>query len=688
MHRLLAILIVFGSLSPAIAADPERNHDVTLDDYFTQAFLTDAVLSPDGTKVVYLEQRWEPPRETRNSELWLVAVNGGTPERLTFEFGTESNPQWAPDGKSIYYTASRTRDDGKFAPFNGKSQIWRLDLTSRQLTPVTRLEKGVSDFQLSTDGAALFYTTTKDTNEDPWKALQGKFDKVQYGHGKRVVSELWKLNLSNWREEKLVDANKYIHQFSVTPDGNRVAMITADDDELITMEGQSYVVVHNFQDGKSTQLPDDLWRKQAPSPNGWLASPAWSTDGSKLAFAVGFDGYPAEVILTQWNANQEPQSWRMKRESEIHISEARLIWSSERDLLMTAMSRARERVIRVEGIDAGKQGKTVEVTPGDVRVAAFNVAKATKRVVIVKAAPDHTDDVFVVNEAASPPAYQRLTQVNPQMRTWKLPHIELVKWKGADGDEVEGVLELPPGYQRDKKIPLIVDIHGGPTGDAPYCLRYWHYGEMIFAAKGYARLAPNYHGSTGYGDEFMTKLIGRENDIEVQDLKTGVDAMIKLGIADPDKLAVRGWSNGGFLTTALVAADTRYKAASAGAGVVEQFMQWGLEDTPGHVINFMSGKLPWQDPDAYRKASPAFQLNNVKTPVLIHVGENDPRVPAAHARTLHRALHRYLNVDTQLIVYPGEPHSLMKLDHRRTMMEWDHAWFDHYILGKPIPGEK
>ncbi|MEE8169597.1 MAG: prolyl oligopeptidase family serine peptidase, partial [Phycisphaerae bacterium] len=222
---------------------------------------------------------------------------------------------------------------------------------------------------------------------------------------------------------------------------------------------------------------------------------------------------------------------------------------------------------------------------------------------------------------------------------------------------------------------------GGPTAATMYRLRYWIYGRTLLAAKGYAVLSPNYRGSTGYGDKFMIDLVGRENDVEVKDILAGVDAMIERGIADADRLGVMGWSNGGFLTNCLITTTPRFKAASSGAGVVDQFMQWGEEDTPGHVINYMQG-LPWERIQEFREASPSARLNHVATPTLIHVGENDARVPASHARTLYRALREYVKVPTELVVYPGAGHGLTKYNHRKAKMEWDLAWFEKYLKPK------
>ncbi len=298
--------------------------------------------------------------------------------------------------------------------------------------------------------------------------------------------------------------------------------------------------------------------------------------------------------------------------------------------------------------------------------------------------PTHDRDVFTV---ASGGKYTRLTTANPQMDTWKLPQISIVKWKGANGDTVEGILELPPDYKEgDGPLPMVVEIHGGPTAATLYQFRFWIYGRSLMPAKGYAVLSPNYRGSTGYGDKFMVELIGRENDIEVKDILAGVDAMVERGIADPERLAVMGWSNGGYLTNCLITQTDRFKAASSGAGVLDQVIQWGIEDTPGHVINYMKS-LPWSDPEAYRAGSPLYNLHKVTTPTLIHVGEHDERVPAAHARTLHRALHHYLDVPTELIVYPDEGHGLTTYKHRKAKMEWDVAWFEKY-LNPPTPDPK
>ncbi|HMF19901.1 MAG TPA: prolyl oligopeptidase family serine peptidase, partial [Gemmataceae bacterium] len=210
---------------------------------------------------------------------------------------------------------------------------------------------------------------------------------------------------------------------------------------------------------------------------------------------------------------------------------------------------------------------------------------------------------------------------------------------------------------------------------------YWIYGRTLLPARGIAVLCPNYRGSTGYGDKFLTDLIGRENDIEVEDILKGVDALVERGIADPDKIGVTGWSNGGYLTNCLIAKSTRFKAAISGAGIVDAIMEFGSNDEPAYAIAFKQG-LPWTRPEKYHKASTTYHLDKIKTPTLIHVGANDDRCPPGHSRLLYRALKEYLNVPTELCVYPGEGHGLMAYKNRRAKLAWDIAWLDQYLLGK------
>jgi dipeptidyl aminopeptidase/acylaminoacyl peptidase len=680
------LLFLITATTAALAQ--ERTHDIDVEDYFSLGVISEVAVSPTGQIAAYSELRWNPPEEKRNTDLWLTPTQGGVGEvrRLTFDPASDHAPAWSPDGRHLYFLSNRKRAGEEKPPHDGSTQVWRIAIDGGEPRPVTRVKDGVGAFELSTDGKTLYYTRSTDTQDDEWADLKGKYSEIEYGHGSAEHAQIWTLDLVNWRDEKLIDEKRTIGEFDVSPDGKRIAMLTAPDTHLISNEGWSRVDVYDVAKKGVVTVPDDLWRAQAASPHGWLEGLAWASDSQALAFSCSWDGYPTEIYVAEF-AEGTPNVWTIKRpEGTANGGGLNLRWrGTTRNLCYTSEWHARGYVYQTNNVKAGGQGDTKKLVSGDKVASSYGLSADGAVMVALMGDVDSTPDLFSVTQPRDGTyQYRRLTRINPQVDAWKLPKIEIVQWTAPDGTPVEGILETPHDYDGKKPLPMVVEIHGGPTASTQMNLRFWIYGRTLLASKGYAVLSPNYRGSTGYGDKFMVDLIGRENDIEVKDILAGVDAMVKRGVADPDRLGVMGWSNGGFLTNALITSTTRFKAASSGAGVLDMVIQWGEEDTPGHVINYMQG-LPWEKPEAYRKGSPTYGLGKVTTPTIIHVGGNDPRVPPSHSRTLYRALKYYVKVPTELLVYPGEPHGLTTFSNRKAKMEWDLAWFDKYILGK---GEK
>ncbi len=674
---MLCSVVAFTSVV-VVAGEPVRDHDIVPEDYFTIGVITSLAVSPDGNHIAYTEMRWEPPEERRNTDLWVVDTKSGNVRRLTFDRAGDSSPQWSPDSRYIYIGSGRKRAGEDKPPYDGKRQVWRISPEGGEPMAVTRVKDGVGLFELSKDGRTLYYTTSEEDVEEEWGKLRKEYKDLEYGHGVTKFSQIWKLDVVNWRAEKLVEEKRVIRDMAVSVDERRIAMVTTPDEELLTNEGWSRVDVYDARTKRVEIVTQDGWRKDHPSPYGWIDSVDLSDDGEAIALTVSFDGYPTRLYVIEWSGD-EAVLRELRRPEVVTVSGGSAQWrGGSRDLCFLAEDHARQRVHVISEVREGQQGSSRVLAPGDVVVTAFDHSRGEGPLAVVMSTIEHPRDVFLVDGSGE---YTRLTRVNPQVDTWKLPQISIVSWIGANGDRVEGILELPPGYRPGTPLPMVVELHGGPTSATLYRFRLWIYGRALMPAKGYALLSPNYRGSTGYGDKFLTDLIGRENDIEVEDILKGVDAMVERGIADPDRLAVMGWSNGGFLTNCVITKTDRFKAASSGAGVLDMVMQWGTEDTPGHVVNYMQG-LPWSDAEAYRAGSPIYDLNKVRTPTLIHVGGSDERVPAANARALYRALRHYLDVPTELVVYPGEGHGLTTYKNRKAKMEWDLAWFDRYLLGE------
>lgn len=650
---------------------------VTTGDYFSLSYLSSCAISPSGTYTAWTEGRWDESLDRRNTDIWIAKTRNGTSIRLTFDEASDGSLQWGDTDDWLYFS-SRRGSKGDDLPRNGKNQVWRIKPDGSQLMAVTRLASGVVDWLLFEDGNSIYYTLDDETQlDDGWKSLRLNHEEVEYGHGTIDYSEIWRLDLQTWKHEKIWDEERVIRYFSPSPTSHQIAIITTPDNRLITNEGWSTIGIYDVATKETTLLDDTLWRAKAPSPYGWVESPEWSTDGSRLAFSVDFDGYPREMFVATFEG-EHTELQKVQRVEEYTLGTSP-VWAPEtHDLLLIAERRTRRPLLKVTEVGSGQQGDTTEIITNNLICWDFSIAKETSEIVALVGSTHTLTNVVLATDDANHVLV--IANPNAHIETWQLPTVQVVKWKAPDGTTIEGVLETPFGYKlHDETLPLYVHLHGGPTSSETSTLEFSMYGRGLLSSNGWAVLCPNYRGSTGYGDKFLTDLIGGENDIEVQDILAGVDAMIERGFVDPERLAVGGWSNGGYLTNCLITATDRFKAASSGAGVFDQTMQWSIEDTPGHVVNYAQG-LPWTATEELQAMSPIFEAGNISTPTIIHVGAGDERVPAEQSRALYRTLHDYLRVPTQLVLYPEAGHGLSKLSHRRAKIDWDRAWLERFVL--------
>jgi dipeptidyl aminopeptidase/acylaminoacyl peptidase len=685
--RRLSVFVLLLACAPSLADAPKRTHTITIDDTFTLASPTEVALSPGGQLVAYAENRWQKSSDDRKTDLWVVDSSTGKSRRLTTDRPNALALRWAPDGKAIYYLGTRSRAGEKQPPYDGKTQVWRTTVADGRSIPVTRIPGGVGVFHIDREGKYVYYPVTVPAQaKGPFRKLKEETKGIDYGDAGRKASQLWRVDLDTWRTQKLLDDGRAIRDLAVSPAG-LVALITTPDDSVISFEGQSRVEVFDPRTGKTAILPDQPFRGDAPSPYGWIEHLAWSPAGNALAFNIIYDGYPTEIILARFD--EEWKTWKMRRPEGVHIRGygSPLAWSSNRakPSLFFLGERAGTVSLWEAPIRAGSEGNEQPINRldnGPVVVEAFSVAGVKgepDRVALVLGTPEEFPEVCLLDREPKP---RRLTNLNPQTATWKLPRVSVVSWKGANGDKVEGILELPHDAKPGQPLPLVVGLHGGPTTASYFQMSAYSYmGRLFLSARGYAVLCPNYRGSTGYGDRFVTDLVGKENDIEVKDILAGVDALVARKVADPDRLAVMGWSNGGYLTNCVISTTTRFKAASSGAGIVDPVFQWGTSDEPACMVA-MKGGLPWQKRDVYNRTAITYRLDRIRTPTLIHVGGNDERCPPGDSRMLYRALKLYNKVPAELLVYAGAAHGLVKYSQRRARMTWDLAWFDHHVLGK------
>jgi dipeptidyl aminopeptidase/acylaminoacyl peptidase len=271
-----------------------------------------------------------------------------------------------------------------------------------------------------------------------------------------------------------------------------------------------------------------------------------------------------------------------------------------------------------------------------------------------------------------------------QAAGWTLGPVELVRWNSTDGAEIEGVLHKPADFQAGKKYPLLVVIHGGPTGISRPLMspgnRY--YPVEIFLSKGALVLEPNYRGSAGYGGAFRALNVRDLGVGDMADVMGGVDALIARGLADPQRLGVMGWSQGGYISAFLATHTDRFKAISVGAGISDWMTYYVNTDITPFTRQYLHA-TPWDDPDVYARTSPITTIRQARTPTLIQHGEADKRVPIPNGYELYRGL-RDQNVPARMIVYTGFGHGITKPKSNRAVLQHNLDWFSHYVWGEPL----
>ncbi|MFQ5676084.1 MAG: prolyl oligopeptidase family serine peptidase, partial [bacterium] len=351
---------------------------------------------------------------------------------------------------------------------------------------------------------------------------------------------------------------------------------------------------------------------------------------------------------------------------------------TKKSLLVEAGHHTGRRLYRIP-FKNGRSSPPTVLTDDRQFYRSFSATKDGSKVAFLAETWKSPPDVYFSSTSKLRP--KRLTDVNPQVSQFQLGEQRVVQWKSrADGETIEGILTLPVGYTEGEKVPLLLVIHGGPAGVSVdrFTPSRGAYPVQVFAGQGYAILQPNYRGSTGYGERFGGLNRGDISGRDWIDNDSGVDEMVRQGIADPERLGIMGWSFGGHHTYWGITQTDRYKAASAGAGANDLISMYSQTDIPEFYQTYL-GPRPWENFELYEQRSAYRFVTKVSTPLLIQVGEKDERVPAEQSIQFYEAIHAIGNAETKLIVYPGQPHGIREPRLRRDLMIRNLEWFNRFI---------
>jgi dipeptidyl aminopeptidase/acylaminoacyl peptidase len=620
-------------------------------------------VSPDGSRIVYTvnEAVTSADKSEFVTQVWMATVATKQSVQLTFGEKSSTNPKWSPDGKWIAFTSNRK---------DNRNNLFRLSLDGGEAEPLTDLKSAVTNFDWSPDGRYIAYTMADPKTEEEEKNDKGRND-FRWVDENYKLSRLYVVALqkdANGKREprKLTTANFQVGSFDWSADSSRIAFShskspvandwTTADVSIVEVANANVTVL------AGTPAAED--------------SPLYSPDGKSIALIVNDNpsrwAQSATIQIVPAGGGQ-PKSLMASYDGQPGIAG----WSADSKRIY--FSETKGTATQLYTIDvAANRIDEVKTTPAVLSGWSLNRTATTFG--FIRQTADTPPDVFIASAANFAPV--QITTVNADFKMPPLGKTEVIRWKSKDGKEIEGLLTYPVNYQAGQRVPLILNIHGGPAGVfvQSFIGGRGVYPLAAFSSRGYAILRPNPRGSSGYGAEFRRANTRDWGFGDYQDLMTGVDRAVEMGVADPERLGVMGWSYGGFMTSWVVTQTKRFKAASAGAPVTNLMSFNGTADIPAFVPDYFGGQF-WEVMDLYQKHSPIFNVKGVTTPTMIQHGEADVRVPISQGYEFYNAL-KAQGVETRMLVLPRQPHGPNEPKMQLAAMKANLDWFEKYIGAK------
>jgi len=662
-RRLLAVTALAVAFSALVRTQSPRPLGIV--DFLNIPRLADPQVSPDGRDALYTRSDADWKTGRRVSHIWRVGLAGGAPMQLTNGSESENAPRWSPDGRTIAFTAKRGD--------NESAQLYLLPIEGGEARQLTTHPSAVTDPTWAPDGAAIYFVA-----DDPKTADEKARDRVKddvYSYDENYKQKhLWKVTVATKAEAQITKGDFSVNNYELSEDGKKIVYHRWPT-PLLGDNESGEVWVANADGSAAVQLT-----KNAVPENNASISP----DNSQVIFVTGsnakFDSYYNGRLFIVSAAGGAARPIVGENES---LAVDRAMWSKDgKSIYFLANLGVHEEMFTVPA----SGGTPKQLTDGKHALGAWTLTGERFAMLISDAASG--GELYTMKAGDAAP--MRVTHVFDYLaRDFKLGKQEAIQWKGADGKTVEGLLTYPVDYQPGQKYPLAVMTHGGPQASDKYSIGGNSDEVQILAGKGYASLQPNYRGSTGYGDPFLRDMVGHYFQNAHLDVMTGVDEVIRRGVADPDRMVKMGWSGGGHMTNKIITFTDRFKAAASGAGAANWISMYAQSDIRFQRTPWFGG-TPWQKNapiDVYWAKSPLKDVANVKTPTIFFVGEKDPRVPSPQSIEMYRAL-KSLNVPTHLYIAPREPHGWTELRHQLFKLNTEIEWFEKYATKRPYTPEK
>lgn len=693
MQRVLLLFVFIITFSAQAQAQPQANNQSawTIDDIVMSQSVSNFQVSPDGKWVVWTKNTPDAEKGERIDNLILSGLAEKREIQLTHGSDKCSKLHWSPNGQLIAFLTNRPNSKTKpekSSDEDSKMQIWLINPFGGEAWPLTSLERGVKDFQwadsehivYSAQEDATFYETTIKEKKDDTIVVEDE------PHEPPV--RLFNISIESKQINRLTNNNDRIQFFSLSPNGQFAFAVHDRSLRFIYDNNIKPInIIWDLTNGHQKQILDDTKFN--------ILQGRWAFDNNGLYIANSTTTDPQYVIagiielfyydLAKDKVEKVDLGW--ERGITAGADELGCFTVTKNGVIVLLADGVKKKLARYNQ-EGSKWRQEFLSSEHSENILAFETSPDDKVIVYDYSTAQKPTQLYTANITTGHlEASRKLTELNPSFAEKKIARVETVHWKGALGEEVEGLLYYPHNYKVGKKYPLIVMIHGGPMiADFDEWWETWSNPKNLLCQYDVFVFKPNYHGSSDYGLKWVESIAkGKYYDLEVPDIEKGVDALIERGLADPDKLGVMGWSNGAILTIALTVATTRYKVASVVAGDVEHTSDWATSEFGAAFDQFYFGKSPLEDPQLYFQKSPFYQMAKVKTPTLIFFGAEDKSVSPQQGWMHYRALQQLGNTDVRLIFFPGEGHGPEKLIHQQRKLQEEINWFNKYLLHLATP---
>jgi dipeptidyl aminopeptidase/acylaminoacyl peptidase len=657
--RLVAAMVVcMAGLAGAALAQEDSpvggQKPLTPEAALNLRFISDLKLSPDGTRLAFVVT--EPPTDDgRATHIWVYDKRNGSVRQFTYSNKSEKSPRWSPDGTQLAFLSNRGEEE----------QIYVMRSTGGEALPITKGKRAISSFEWSPDGKQIAFLAPDAKTEAEEKKAKEK-DDARVADKEDKHARLWLLDVPKLpapQEAKALTVPKWeLSEIAWLPAGDGVIAVATDHPESDQNTNRIFAI--KLSDETMTQLM---------APRGPFGSVKVSPKGTTVSFVGAREDGPEPhdlklLDIRRGAAGSARNLTGLTLDRQILEYE----WSLEGDLVVIAADGFHTRFYSIDQQGAPK-GLTGDASmPLDSNPVAF--ALTPDGMIFAGQTSTQPQELYAWDEKNAP---VQLTHLNDGWKKYALVKPEFYKYKSFDGVEIEGALLKPKDWDQKSKLPLITLIHGGPTGAWEDSVEIW--GQLL-VAHGYAIFYPNIRGSIGYGQKFIEMNRGDWGRADFRDVMAGIDDLIAKGIADPEKLGIGGWSYGGYISEWAITQTDRFKAAVSGAGLSNLISEYGTEEGPSYDEWFWG--LPYEKPEGFLNSSPFLFLKNVKTPTLILQGDADSVDPPGQSQELYRGLKRY-GVESELVIYPREPHGFHEEKHLADRLIRILAWYDGHLKQQP-----